>query len=254
MDNVSVFYPYTSENIHPGFSIDCIVFAYHSKKIRILLRQFDCSDYWQLPGSFMLKTENAEEAANRTISCLTGVNEIFLQQFHLFSDINRTQLQQNQSFIENEKKISKIDDPDTEKWFLNRFVSLAFYTLVKYESVKIQKEKGMIYKWFDVADLPSLYSDHHEIIHFLFNYLKEHISVVPFAQKTLPEKFTMSDLRKIYEVIFDKTFDRRNFARKILSTDILIELDEVSNGSTYKPTKLYKFNPEKGLIDFSFLK
>ena len=253
MDSISLFKPYTLDNVHPGFSIDCVIFSFTSKKLRVLLNKFDFSKYWQLPGGFMLKTESAEDAAERILRIRTGVENIYLKQFHLFSDLDRTKMDQNASYIESQKKQKKIDPSDTEKWFLNRFISLGFYAFVKYDEIVIKSKKEDTTKWFDVNNLPKLYSDHTLIINTALDNIRSMITLIPIAQELLPEKFTMGDLRKLYEIILDKQFDRRNFHRKALSSEVVIQLDEVKNNSTYNPAILYSFNKEKNdMTDFYY--
>lgn len=254
--HISLFHPYTLENIHPGFSLDCVIFSFSSKKLKVLLNKFDFSKYWQLPGGFMLKDESAENAASRILNYRTGLTDVYLKQFHLFSDPRRTKMDQNTSYIEEKKNRSDADPTETEKWFLTRFVSLGFYAFVKYDSITLKSTRDDIARWFDLNNLPELYSDHYDIIQKSVDNIRSMITLIPFAQELLPDKFTMGDLRKIYEIVLDKSFDRRNFQRKAVSSGIVIQLDEVKNTSPYNPPILYSFNKEKhDMIEFhSFFK
>jgi len=253
MKGKSLFYPYTVENIHPGFSIDCVIFSYHKKKLRILLNKFDVSKYWQLPGGFMFKHENSDEAATRILSERTGLKGIYLKQFYLFSDPDRTKIAQNLEYITKNADKEK-NTEGSEEWFLQRFISLGYYAFVRYEDVNLSSTKEDTAKWFDLNNLPALYSDHENIIKTSLEMIRSLISILPIGNELLPEKFTMSDLRRIYEIFLDKTLDRRNFQRKILSTGILIQLGETANSSPYNPPILYSFNEKKkDVIDFSLL-
>jgi len=243
------FYPYTSDNIHPGFSIDCVIFCYSEKKLKILLNKFFFTDYWQLPGGFMFKTEDAEQAAARLLYERTETNDIYLNQFHLFSAINRTDLNQNQTYLDSVDE----DTTDTQKWYLNRFVSLGFYALIKKE-IKLTRNEEFAGKWFDINRLPSLYSDHHLIIQKAIENIRSMLTILPIAQNLLPDKFTMSEFRKIFEIILNKPIDRRNFQRKSLMSRVVIQLDEVKEETTYNPPILYCFNKEKeDMVEFHSL-
>lgn len=256
MEKSGLFHPYTFDNIHPGFSIDCVVFSFASKKIRILLNKFDFSEYWQLPGGFMFKDESAEDAAFRILKSRTGVDNVYLNQFYLFSDPKRTDLAQNTSYIEKKTKLTKLDPTETEKWFLTRFVSLGYYSFVRYSDIKIKSSKNDVARWFDVNSLPDLYSDHYEIVKKAAENIRSKIELLPIAQELLPEKFTMSDLRKIYEIALNRKIDRRNFQRKVISSGIVIQLDEVASTASYNPAILYSFNKEKTNMSelYSFFK
>jgi hypothetical protein len=251
MTKRSLFYPYTQDNIHCGFSVDCVILGFHKKKLRVLLNQFNINKYWQLPGGFMFKDESSDEAAARILFKRTGLSGIYLKQFYLFSDPKRTVIEQNIEFVE--KNAERNDFPgEDEKWFLQRFVSLGYYAFVKYDSVRLSEEEEDMCKWFDVNNLPALYSDHENIIKTSLETIRSMLSLIPVGYELLPEKFTMSELRRIYEAFLGRSLDRRNFQRKVLSTGAIIQLDETKNASTYNPPILYTFNRDKtNMIDHS---
>jgi len=254
MSPKSLFHPYTFENIHPGFSIDCVIFGYNKRKLRVLLNKFDISKYWQLPGGFMMKDESADEAATRILTERTGLKNVYLKQFYLFSDPQRTKMDQNIEYIEqNIDKGRTIEN--AERWFLQRFISLGFYAFVKYDHIKLSGVEEDMPQWFDINHLPPLYSDHENIIKTSLDIIRSMLPIIPVAYELLPEKFTMSDLRKIYESFLGKTLDRRNFQRKMLSTETIIQLDEIQSTSPYNPPILYSFvEGKKDMFDFTFYK
>jgi hypothetical protein len=235
--------PYNIDNIHPGFSVDCVILSFYKKKIQVLLNKFDASDLWQLPGGFMLKEENADEAAYRVLRMRTGLTDIYLNQFYLFSDPNRTKMDRN--------KLLSMAGPGAI-WLMQRFVTLGYYALVRYDHVELSIAEGETAKWFDIDNLPELYSDHGYIISKAKEMIRYLLPILPIGYELLPEKFVLSELRRIYEIITGKTLDRRNFQRKVLSSGMLIQLDETRTTNTYNPAVLYSFNEEKkDLIDYS---
>lgn len=244
----SFFQSYTSDNIHPGFSIDCIILSFSAKKLKVLLNKFANSNYWQLPGGFMFKTESAENAAHRILESRTGLTNVYLKQFYLFSDPNRTKMDQNAKFIELDGDRNN-DQEDTEKWFLQRFISLGYYSFVRYENAKLTSTKIDTARWFNINELPKLYSDHNQIIAKSLYTIRENITSLPLAHELLPEKFTMSEFRKIYEMILNKPIDRRNFQKKALSSGIVTQLKEVRDTSTYNPPILYSFSAGRANMD-----
>lgn len=224
---------HTGENLQPGFSVDCIILSFHKKKIHVLLRKFDESNLWQLPGGFMLKDEDADHAAYRVLCRYTGLVDTYLRQFYLFSDPNRTIMEQNRRLVS-----AGIGG----EWLMQRFVTLGYCVLVRYDNVEIAKVEGEEIKWCDIQQLPPLYSDHEHIIAKAKEMMQGFSRFVPIGEQLLPEKFTLSELRKVYEIILDKTYDRRNFHRKVLASGIITQLDETKSGSTYNPAALYSFN------------
>lgn len=241
----SVFGPYNADNIHPGFSIDCVILSFYKGKIKILLNKFSLKNYWSLPGGFMLNEEDADQAAHRILESRTGLTDIFLKQFYLFSDPKRTIMKQNIDFV---NKNASSDEEGT--WLLRRFISLGYYALVKYESVKLPSVDKEKCKWYDIDELPAMYSDHENIIKTAFEMIRAMFPILPIGYELLPEKFTMTELRKIYETILGKEFDRRNFQRKILSQGTVIQLEEKMEGRTYNAPIMYSFNQEnRGIMD-----
>ena len=67
----------------------------------------------------------------------------------------------------------------------------------------------------------------------------------PIGFELLPPKFPLRQLQHLYEVILDRELDKRNFRKKILSMDILVELDEIEKDVAHRAAKLYRFNEKK---------
>lgn len=244
MKKINWIHPYTIENIHPGFSVDCVILTFHKKKLRVLLNKFSFSNYWQLPGGFMFNEESSDEAATRILSQRTGIAGIYLKQFHLFSHPQRTNMKQNAEYLQ--YSTSEGDSlSHEEKWFLNRFISLGYYALVKYDDVTLSATKHDLSKWFDIDDLPMLYSDHKHIIETALITIRSMLSLIPVGYELLPSKFTIGELRTVYEIFTGKTLDRRNFLRKALSSGKIIQLNETRNTSPYNPPILYTYNKDR---------
>lgn len=227
---------YNEENIHPGFSVDCVIFSFNKGKINVLLRKFELEDYWSLLGGFMFNHEDADEAAYRILESHTGLKNIFLKQFYLFSDPKRTDIEQNRDYL-----IKNASKNHNGHWLLRRFISLGYYALVKYDEVQLSGSPDETLKWYDINKLPHLQSDHNDIIKTALKTIKAMLPVIPIGYELLPEKFTMTELRKIYEIILGKTFDRRNFQRKVLSDGRIVQLEETKTSKTYNPPILYTF-------------
>lgn len=243
--NTTKFWPYTAENIHPGFSVDCVILSFHKGKLNVLVSKFCVEDLWALPGGFMLNDEAADEAAYRILSMRTGLTDIFLRQFHLFSDPKRTSMEQNRRFI-----TLNASYEEEGNWLLRRYVTLGFYALVKYDKVKLSSIEGELLEWHPIDSLPRLYSDHEHIIKTALKTIQTLLPVIPIGYELLPEKFTMTELRKIYEGILGKMLDRRNFQRKILAEGYVVQSDETGKSQTYNAPILYSFNFQGGIEYF----
>jgi hypothetical protein len=130
---------------------------------------------------------------------------------------------------------------------LNRVVSLSYYAFANYSRVRIKPTADEECDWFSLNRLPSLYGNHKKIIDKAILTLRMEINYIPAGLGLLPEKFTMSELRVIYEVILGRKLDRRNFQRKILSYGYVYKLDEISRKWGVKDAALFSFNKEKYL-------
>lgn len=228
------------ENIHPGFSVDCVIITFYNNKLKILLNKLSLNNRWMLPGGFVYKDEDLEHAAYRILKNRTSLKDVYLEQFYTFGNVNRTNPD------ENEKLYSSygLGDTDVRKEHA-RFISTAYFALVECEKVAIRKKEEDECKWFDIEDIPSLYADHNLIIERALKHIRSQLEYLPIGFEMLPEKFTISELRRIHEGILGKQLDRRNFQKKMLSSELIIKLDERRDTNTYPPPMLFCFNKEK---------
>lgn len=216
----------------PHLSIDCVVFGFQDATLKVLVTKMKENNLWALPGGYVLKTENIKEAANRILQKRTGAEDIYLQQFRVFSDLNRSE-----SFFE---------EFDNTIWNKQRFLSIGFYALVDYSQVNlIVDDISDACEWKSIEELPQLMMDHRTIFDKALITLRKQLNYKPIGFNLLPEKFTMPELQKLYEIILGKKLNRGNFFRKMLRYDILIKLDESRKGGAHKAPDLYKFDTEK---------
>lgn len=229
------------DQFHPGFSIDCVIFGFHENELKILLLKMHNIKKWAVPGGFVKIDEVVDNAATRILEERTGLKNIFLEQFHLFGNLERHDTSYVNTLVEDE-----VIPPTLEKWFRQRFVTVGYFALVEFSRVEptpdIISEKC---EWVPLTDLPELIIDHKKIVEKGLEALRNRLRVQPIGRELLPEKFTMSELRTLYETILDEKLDRGNFQRKILSYNILKRLDETRKGGAHKAPYLYSFNDEQ---------
>ncbi|HMU45034.1 MAG TPA: NUDIX domain-containing protein [Chitinophagaceae bacterium] len=225
----------------PSLSVDCVILGFHDNQLKVLLLKHRHLNIWGLPGGFIYKDEPADIAADRVLKERTGLNKIFLQQFHVFAEPDRY----NKEFHLNDLKKDGID-VSTDHWILQRFVTIGYYALVEYSKVSpapdTLSEKCM---WWEIHKTPALMLDHKRILDKALEVLRMQLNFQPIGFNLLPEKFTMPELQKLYETILDKKLDRRNFQRKILGFQILRRLAETKKGVAHKAPYLYSFDLKK---------
>jgi 8-oxo-dGTP diphosphatase len=216
----------------PNLSVDCVVFGFHDATLKVLVTRLKDKNVWALPGGYVLKEDNLEEAANRILYQRTGAENIYLQQFKVFSELNRS----NGIFE---------DFPDT-LWNKQRFLSVGFYALVDFHNVNlVMDEFSDACEWISIEELPEFMMDHREIFDKALETLRRQLNHEPIGYNLLPEKFTMPELQKLYEIILGKKMNRGNFYRKMLRYDILVSLDESRKGGAHKAPSLYRFDLDK---------
>lgn len=226
----------------PCISIDSVIFGFHDNSLSILLLKLKNVDVWTLPGGFVKKDENLDAAASRVLRERTGLNSIFLHQFKAFGNTERVPDGHANWVVDN-----KILSPEWLDWIKMRFVTIGYYALVEYSKVEKPKpdHSSESCSWFPITELPNLMIDHLDILTHAYEELKRNLNQQPIGLNLLPDKFTMPELRTLYETILGKPLDRRNFQRKMLNFDILIKTNERRKGGSHKAPILYRFDHEK---------
>jgi len=203
--------------------VDCVVFGLDEQELKVMLIQRGLPPFegkWALPGGFVRVDETLDEAARRELEEETGLRKIFLEQLYTFSQVDR--------------------DPR------ERVVSVAYCALVNLRDHQVQaatdaRDAG----WFGVHDVPSLAFDHAEILRMALERLRGKLRYQPVGFELLPKKFTLSELQHLYELVLERTLDKRNFRKRVLTMDLLVETDEVQQDVAHRAARLYRFDERK---------
>lgn len=218
----------------PQLTLDCIILGFHEDQLRVLLLRWKGTQEWSLPGGPVRKDESVDAAAHRILKERTGLDQIFLQQFHVFGDVVRYDLEQVK------EKLKHVVDP--EKWY-ERAVSIGYYALVDYSKVNPTPDAFTEEcQWWDIQEIPPLLFDHNHMIAVALQALRVQLSWQPVGYNLLPEQFTMPELQRLYETILGRTLDPRNFQRKIMGLGIVERLEARRKGGAHKAPYLYRFN------------
>lgn len=202
-------------------AVDCIIFGFDGENLKILLvqRNFEPKmGEWSLMGGFIGNEETSDEAAQRVLNTLTGLENIYLEQLNSYTQIDR--------------------EPTA------RIMSISYYALINIEK-NIQINEKYSAKWFDLKDRPDLIFDHNDMVKDAVLRLRRRATTRPIGFELLPKKFTMKDLQNLYEAIFDEKYDKRNFTNKINALDVLVKTAEKDMSSSKKGSFLYTFDEEK---------
>ena len=223
-------------------SVDCVVFGFDDQKLKILLiEQKQPSDgatiklQKALPGDLLKDDESLDDAARRVLHELTTLEGIYLKQFQAFGDPNRVRGLKDQEWLRSFR-----NHPE------RRVLTVGYYSLVKMDEFnpKAASFAGKA-QWIDVYKVPLLAFDHNDIIDQALKMLRHELIADHIGFELLPDKFTLSQLQRLHEIILDKKLDKRNFRKNILKNDRVKALNEKQQGVLHKPAQLFKFNREE---------
>lgn len=215
---------------HEGqlISVDCIIFGYEEEKLKILLfkRWIDpCKGEWSLLGGWVNTNESVSEANRRVLRTITGLEDIFMEMVDVYSEVNRD--------------------------LGGRVISIAYYALMPItdEHNRIIKEHDG--QWFALDEKPKLIFDHDQMVEKALEKLRLKANAHLVGEKLLPELFTILQLRKVYNAIYQCEFDPGNFRKKILSLKVLEQMDIKDTSESKKGAFYYRFKPKKALSSSS---
>jgi 8-oxo-dGTP diphosphatase len=169
-----------------------------------------------LLGDLVRTDEDIDEASYRVLRERTGLHDVYLEQVHTFGDLER--------------------HPS------GRVITVAYYALINTKNNKLQLTHNEL-SWHDVNKLKKLAFDHKLILDTCLQRLQERVLEHPIVFNLLPEKFSLRELQDLYEAILGVELDRRNFRKRIVLKDWLIDLNEMEEDVPHRPGKLYKLRP-----------
>lgn len=206
---------------HPAVTVDIILFTFQNDQLKTLLIQRKNEPYqggWALPGGFVRIEEDLQDAALRELAEETNVTDVYLEQLYTFGQPGR--------------------DPRA------RVVTVAYFTLLSADEVATKQVRGGDdagdARWWNIYHLPELAFDHERILDYAITRLRWKLEWTALGFLLLPEEFTLSELQRVYEVVLNEKLDKRNFRRKMLSSDVLEETGNLREGD-HRPARLYQF-------------
>lgn len=206
-----------------AFTVDNVIFGFDEGDLKVLLIKRGEEPYsgkWALPGYFVYPHEDLDAAAKRVLEELTGLRNVYLEQVKTFGTVDRHPF--------------------------GRVITVAYFSLVKISDFTLQPASiALKARWHSVSKVKDLAFDHDKILEACFQRLKWLVRSRPVGFELLPPKFTLTELQHLYEAILETDLDKRNFRKKILSMDLLIDLDETQEGVAHRPARLYRFDRKK---------
>ncbi|MCB9284132.1 MAG: NUDIX hydrolase [Lewinellaceae bacterium] len=203
-------------------AIDCIIFGFDNEGLKLLLFKRKVEPFrneWSVIGSFVNPLESVDAAAVRVLEEYTGLKSIFMEPLGCYGEVDR--------------------DPGA------RVISQAYFALIRLDEEDIRTVETHQAHWFDLHSIPPLILDHNRMVADALEKLHRKARYRPIGFELLPQKFSIPQLQALYEAIYQRELDRRNFRKKILSMNILDKLEEKDKSSSRKGAYLYRFNKKR---------
>jgi 8-oxo-dGTP diphosphatase len=218
--------PKASQHYHAGEksllnSVDCVIFGFMGTELHVLLHRFPYEPlrgHWALLGGFVMPEVSVDESARQTVEHLTGLSDVYMEQVHTFGDVFRVPSE--------------------------RVITICYYALIEVEPTlsKLSGEFGAT--WHPISSIPDLdlVYDHPQMFAKALEQLRRKVRYQPIGFELLPEKFTMTELRDLYESILGASLDKRNFNKKFLKMGLLQKLKEKQKGTSRRGAFFFRFD------------
>jgi 8-oxo-dGTP diphosphatase len=211
---------------HPRVTVDVVIFSLRERDLKVLVvkrRYPPFKGRWAIPGGFVHADESLEDAARRELEEETAVRDVYLEQLYTFGEPRR--------------------DPR------GRVITVAYVALVPAAVTAEAGDDAAEAAWHSAYQLPPLAFDHAEIVQYALKRLRYKLEYTAVGFELLPDEFTLSELQAAYEIVLGETLtapkkglDKRNFRRRILEADILVETDRLREGESQgRPARLYRY-------------
>jgi ADP-ribose pyrophosphatase YjhB (NUDIX family) len=207
-----------------GVSVVCAIFGYEEGQLYVMLirRRFEpCLGQWALPGVMLHPEENVDEVRDYLIREVTGLDKAYTKEIRAFTDKSRHPL--------------------------GRVINVGFYSAVLKSATRpAETAFALESKWFPVEKIPPLVFDHATVLKSAKKRLGKRMRRHPVAFQMLPERFTMPEVHNLFEQVFEKEIDKRNFSRKVLQSELIVDSGEkkMQQDHVGRLPRLYSFDWE----------
>lgn len=220
------------EYMYAHVSIDCVVFGFDGSELNILLIEKEGTPDLKLPGSLIYQQEDTDSAAQRVLHELTGIRRMSLKQFKCFSSPDRTMNPRDVVWLE-----------QTYGHPVGRLITIAYLSLCKINRTLSAAAHSSGARWCPVSAIPAMPFDHNRIVEESLREIRQWVETEPaMLFELLPSKFTLSGLRGLYEAIYRKRFDIRNFCKKVARMPYVVRLDEKQTDVAHRAAHYHKFD------------
>lgn len=225
---------------NPYISIDCVLLGFDGQQLKVLLVEripnVLTEEYkdMKLPGRLIYFDEDIDSAAYNVLNELTGIKNAYLRQFKAFGSPSRTENPRDLAWLKGLEQLTRQQ--------ISRIVTVAYMSLLRI-SPKVTFAPEYKARWFAVEEIPPLVFDHNKIITETLQQVRQNVEYDPsILFELLPSRFTEQQLRHLFEVVYEKELDVRNFHKKMTGIDYVLPLDEWQKDVPHRAARYYKFD------------
>ncbi len=228
--------------ILPNISVDCVIFGFDFERLNVLLVERELIDDTgkslikdhTLTGYHIFEDEDLDNATGRILKDLTGLDNIYLEQFYTFGNTNRVSGEKEQIWLKH-----------INQGFAERIITVGYFSLIDNTKVTLTSKDKKI-QWFPIDTIPEMEMafDHKQIFYKALEALQNKVKTEPIAFELLPDKFTLTQMQKLFESLLGFPMDKRNFRKKVNQLPYIVPLKEKQKGVSHKPAQLFLFSRE----------
>lgn len=202
----------------PLVAVVVVIFTVVDDELKALLIRRSADPYrdtWAIPGGVLRPGEALVDAAVRKLVDETGLKDLFLEQLYTFNDLDGT-------------------TPGGA-------IAVTYFALVDHTRVRLAERTEWQPAWFAMRALPALAFRNEQVLNYALARLRNKLEYTNVAYSLLPDRFTLSQLQRVYESILGRELDKRNFRKRMLSREIIAPTKERQAEGAGRPALLYRF-------------
>ena len=193
-----------------ALAVDPVVLTVRDGEVVVLVVRRD-DGALALPGGFVGQAERPDDTVRRKLQEKTGLADAYLEQVGAFADPGR----------------------DPRGWI----PSIAYLALVPPDTQPADPEA----RWVRARGRRPLAYDHRRILRDALERLEGKLWWSNVAVGILPDAFTMTEARRVYEAIAGTSYDPATFARDLKATGLVVATGAQRGEGRGRPAALYRF-------------
>jgi 8-oxo-dGTP diphosphatase len=197
------------------------IFTVHLDALHVLLIERAAEPHqgeWALPGGLLLPGESLDRTATRRLDAETGVADVYLEQLYTFDGSE------------------------------NSDAVVAYFALVDEARTRLRDDSTWRPAWHPVRDLPPLAFDNRHIVARAEERLRNKLEYTNVAYSLVPDRFTLTQLQRVYEAILGEPVDKRNFRRRMVGLGLVRPTGSLARQGAHRPAMLYEFSNRQPMV------